>query len=103
MAKKATTKSAKPVSKSELLARLANKTGLSRKQVASVFDGLTGLIGEGLGNRGPGTFVIPGLVKLQVQHKPAVAEHPGKNPFTTRVLTPCVRSMTAIAVAKYSQ
>ena len=79
MAKKA---SAKPASKSEVLASLASKTGLSRKQVASVLDGLGDTIGAALGKKGSGVFVIPGLCKIVRIHKPATPEREGINPFT---------------------
>jgi nucleoid DNA-binding protein len=72
----------KPASKSEILAALAGKTELSRKQVASVLDGLSDQIGAALGKKGPGVFVIPGLVKILVQHKPAQPAREGINPFT---------------------
>ena len=81
MAKQAT-KAGKPASKSEILANVADKTGLSRKQVSSVLDSLTDLIGSALGKRGSGVFVIPGLVKLTVVNKPAQPEREGINPFT---------------------
>ena len=82
MAKKTNTKAAKPASKSEVLSRVADSTSLSRKQVASVLDGLTALIKNALGSGGPGSFVVPGLLKLKVVHKPAVPEREGINPFT---------------------
>jgi len=79
MAKKS---NAKPATKSEILASLADQTELSRKQVSAVLDGLADLIRNGLGKKGPGVFVIPGLVKLKVVHKPAQAAREGVNPFT---------------------
>ena len=82
MAKKTNTKAAKPASKSEVLSRVADATGLSRKQVASVLDGLAELIQNGLCTGGPGIFVVPGLLKLKVVRKPAVPEREGINPFT---------------------
>ena len=82
MAKQAQGK-AKSVSKSELLNRIAETTSLSRKQVGSFFDALSETIQEQLGNKkGPGVFVIPGLVKLKVIRKPAQPEREGINPFT---------------------
>jgi nucleoid DNA-binding protein len=72
----------KAPSKSEILVRIAEKTELSRKQVASVFDALTGEIGKSLGKKGPGLFVLPGLLKLMVITKPAVKARMGINPFT---------------------
>ena len=73
---------AKPATKSEILASVAGTTDLSRKQVASVFDALGGMIKTALGKKGPGVFTIPGLVKMTVVTKPAVAARKGVNPFT---------------------
>lgn len=81
MAAQSATK-AKPMTKTEIHAKLADKTDLSKKQVASVLDGLAGLIGENIGNKGPGVFNIPGLMKITVQRKPATKERKGINPFT---------------------
>lgn len=77
----------KPASKSEILAGLASKTGLSRKQVAGVLDGLSEAIGSALGKKGAGTFVIPGLCKIVRIHKPASPERQGINPFTKEPTT----------------
>ena len=85
MAKKAA--AGKPASKSEILANLSTKTGLSRKQVASVLDGLGEAIGSALSKKGNGTFVIPGLCKIVRVHKPAVPERQGINPFTKEMTT----------------
>ena len=79
MAKKV---ASKPASKSEVLAGLASKTGLSRKQVASVLDGLNDTIAAALGKKGPGVFVLPGLAKITVLNKPAQPAREGINPFT---------------------
>jgi nucleoid DNA-binding protein len=81
MAKTATA-GKKALTKSEIYSSIAEKTELSRKQVASVFDGLAGLIGNSLGKKGPGIFTVPGLLKLQVVRKPATKEREGVNPFT---------------------
>ena len=68
--------------KSEILASIAETTELSRKQVASVFEALSGLIKKNVGKKGPGKFVVPGLMKIVVIQKPAVKAHQGINPFT---------------------
>jgi nucleoid DNA-binding protein len=70
------------MTKAQIIAELAEKTGLSKKQVAGVFDALNDTIKKNLGNRGPGLFVIPGLVKLTVRKRPATKEREGINPFT---------------------
>jgi len=73
---------AKLLTKSELLASIAKTTELSRRQVASVFDALSGLIKANVGKKGPGMFVVPGLMKIMVIQKPATKAHKGINPFT---------------------
>ena len=73
---------AKLPTKSEILASIAETTELSRKQVTSVIDALSGLIKKHVGKRGPGMFVVPGLMKIVVIQKPAVKARKGINPFT---------------------
>jgi nucleoid DNA-binding protein len=73
---------AKVASKSEILTNISTATGLSRKQVASVFDGLTQQIKAAVGRKGPGIFAVPGLMKITVIQKPAVKARKGINPFT---------------------
>ncbi|MGE3182933.1 MAG: HU family DNA-binding protein [Phycisphaerae bacterium] len=76
------TSSDKPMSKTEILNALAESTGLSKKQVASLFDELSKLIESNLGKKGPGVFNVPGLMKILVKHKPATKARKGINPFT---------------------
>lgn len=80
---KADSNSRKPPTKSEIYATIAEDTGLTRKDVAAVFDSLTGLIKKNLGGRnGSGLFTIPGLLKMRVVRKPATKARKGVNPFT---------------------
>lgn len=72
----------KPRTKSEILKALADKTGIPKKEVSAVFEEMAGLIKKDLGNRGPGVFTIPGLIKCRVVKKPAVKARKGINPFT---------------------
>ena len=73
---------AKPATKTEIVKSLSDQTGLSKKEVTGLFDGLSTLIKRELGKKGPGVITIPGLVKLKVVHKPATPERVGINPFT---------------------
>jgi nucleoid DNA-binding protein len=73
---------AKAPTKSEVLGRIAEKTELSRKQVSSVFDELANEIKNALGKKGPGLFVVPGLMKINLIQKPATKARKGINPFT---------------------
>ena len=83
----ATGSSTKPATKGEVYTKLATKTGLSKKQVSTVFESLTELIGNELGKKGPGLFVVPGLLKLKVVRKPATKAKTGINPFTKEPMT----------------
>ena len=83
----AATNGKKPATKSEILNQLSEQTGLSRKQIGSVFEALSDVVGSQLGKRGPGVFVLPGLLKLKVIRKPAVPARRGINPFTKEETT----------------
>ena len=80
MAKK--TGGPKPPTKTEILTAIAEATDLSKKDIAAVFEALTGQIADAIGKKGPGAFTIPGLCKIVVQHKPAQPAKKGvPNPF----------------------
>jgi hypothetical protein len=51
------------------LEALAESTGPTKKQVASLIDALTRPAATDLGKNGPGVFRIPGLVKIKVINK----------------------------------
>ncbi len=73
----------KPPTKSEIYAHIADTTGLNKKDIAAVFESLSGLIQKNLGGRGgPGVFTLPGLMKMRVVKKPATIARKGVNPFT---------------------
>ena len=72
----------KAATKAEIFQQIAEKTGVSKKDVAGVFDALSELIGKELGKKGPGQVIIPGLLKLKVVRKPATKAKEGINPFT---------------------
>ena len=71
----------KALSKSAVYQALADKTSLSKKQVAEFFDALAGLIKNELGKKGPGVFNVPGLLQLKLKRKPATKARKGPNPF----------------------
>ena len=78
----AKTAAKKAPTKSEIFNSIAEATGLTKKQVSSVFEALSAEIEKSLGKRGPGAFTIPGLAKVIVQRKPATKARKGINPFT---------------------
>jgi nucleoid DNA-binding protein len=72
----------KRMTKTEFVAALSKKSGLTKKQAASALDTINVIIAEQLGKRGPGEVLIPDLLKLYVVAKPATHQHNGVNPFT---------------------
>jgi nucleoid DNA-binding protein len=77
----------RPATKGAVLAALSETTGLGKTQIAGVFDALAALIARDLGKKGPGQFVVPGLLKLKVVRKPATKAKQGVNPFTRAPMT----------------
>jgi nucleoid DNA-binding protein len=75
-------KSAKVMNKSEVVSGIADATGLTKKQVSSVFEAMTSQIKNSLGRNGAGVYMIPRLMKIILVRKPAVKAHKGINPFT---------------------
>ena len=68
--------------KSQLFAHISEETGLARKEVAQVFDSLSGVIEGHIKSRGAGEFKLPGLLKVKVNKKPATkARKNVPNPF----------------------
>jgi nucleoid DNA-binding protein len=61
----------KAPTKTEIMTSIADTTGLTRKEVASVFDALQAEIKKNLSARGPGVFTLPGLLKIEKKKIPA--------------------------------
>ena len=76
-----------PMTKAQLLSAIAEETGLTRKQVGDVMDSMGGQIQRHVKKRGPGTFTLPGLLKIKTVRKPARKARPGVNPFTGEATT----------------
>jgi nucleoid DNA-binding protein len=72
----------KPATKTAMFKALAEKSELTNKQVAALFDQLTSFIEQELGKKGPGVVTVPGLLKIKrVEKKPQPARM-GRNPKT---------------------
>jgi nucleoid DNA-binding protein len=72
----------KPMTKSEIVSGIADATGLTKKDINSVFEAMAAQIKKSLGRSGSGSYTVPGLMKLIVQRKPATKARKGINPFT---------------------
>ena len=77
----------KAATKGEIYGSISEKSGVGKKEVGKVFEALGDLISKELGKKGPGQFVIPGLLKLKVVRKPATKAKQGINPFTKEPMT----------------
>ncbi|HHH44643.1 MAG TPA: DNA-binding protein [Gammaproteobacteria bacterium] len=77
----------KPTTKAETFTYIADKTGLTKKDVGAVFDSLNTLIKRDLKRSGPGVYTVPGLMKIKVVRKPATKARKGTNPFTGEPMT----------------
>jgi nucleoid DNA-binding protein len=71
-----------PMSKTAMMEEIAGNTGLTKKQVSSVFDELAVLIEGHIKKGAAGQFILPGLMKIEVRRKPATKARKGINPFT---------------------
>lgn len=85
-AAKATAKKVTPIAekftKTQITHEIAENTGLTRKQVNDVLEGLSSVIERHLHKKGAGEFVLPGLLKIKTVKKPATKARKGINPFT---------------------
>merc|ERR1712139_221422 len=68
-AMKRVSKAGKAMPKSEIFGTLEASTGLKRKQVKAVFEGLESLIPTQL--KASGKFTIPGITMVKLKKKPA--------------------------------
>ena len=72
----------KRLTKAQVISEIAEMSELDKKSVNRVFESLTEIIKKQLGSRGPGEFVIPGLLKLKTVKKKAIPAGQRRNPFT---------------------
>jgi nucleoid DNA-binding protein len=71
-----------PLTKGGIVKAIMDMTSLAKKDVSGVLDSLGCLIELHVKSKGPGKFVLPGLLKINVVKKPARPARKGINPFT---------------------
>ncbi len=76
----------KAASKTEIFTSLAEKTGLTKKQVAEFFEALSSEIEKNIGKKGPGVFVLPNLCKIVAVQRPAKPKRQVRNPKTGEMM-----------------
>lgn len=80
---KSTLKQIKTVlSKSALVAHLAEAAEVSAKQVRAVMGALESAMHASISKKGPRVFVLPGVLKVTAVAVPAKPKRKGINPFT---------------------
>lgn len=78
---------AKPRSKGEFYRAIAENSGLSRQQVARVFEVMVAIMEKDLSKSGPGMVNVPGMMRVMVKRMPATKAREGINPFTKEPTT----------------
>ena len=68
------------MTKSEFVNAIAERSGLNKKQAATVLDAVGEIVTQQL--KSSGDVTIPGLIRLSVSTKEATPEREGINPFT---------------------
>ena len=70
------------LSKSGLVAHLAETSGVAAKDVRAVMAALEGAVAGSVSKKGAGSFTLPGLLKISAISVPAKPKRKGINPFT---------------------
>ena len=70
------------MTKTAILAEIAENTDLSKVQVAAVLEELETLIDRHIKKRSVGEFTLPGLLKIRSVKRPATKKRMGRNPAT---------------------
>ena len=77
---------AKPIkealSKSGLVAHIAENSGVAARDVRAVLASLEGAVHASVSKKGAGSFTLPGLLKITSVNVPAKPKRKGINPFT---------------------
>jgi nucleoid DNA-binding protein len=76
-----------PYRKNQIVAEIAEETGLGRQDVTAVFNSLANLMARHLKKNSAGMFNFMGLLKLRSVRKPATKARKGINPFTGEATT----------------
>ena len=89
---------AKPMTKSQFMAALAEKAGLSKKQVVSMWEMLVDMIYKQ--TKDAGEVTLPGLGKMQKKHR---AARMGRNPATGAQISIPAKTVLKFRVSKQAK
>lgn len=86
---------AKPMTKSQFVAFLSDKTGLSKKEVTTLWEVLVAAVYKHV--KDDGEVTLPGLGKIQKKHR---AARMGRNPATGEQIQIAAKTVLKFRVAK---
>ena len=70
------------LTKSGLVAHIADNSGVAPRDVRAVLSSLEGAMAASVSKKGAGTFTLPGMLKVTAVNVPAKPKRKGINPFT---------------------
>ena len=83
--------------KNQILTEISEETGLTRKQVADVFQSMNNLVTRHIQKRGSGEFTIPDIgVKIRRVQKPRTKARMGRNPATGEAIKIAAKPATTV-------
>jgi nucleoid DNA-binding protein len=85
----------KPLTKNEILAGLAESTGLTKKQVDGVLESLQAMIKDNI-KKTDDVFTLPGLLKIRNHRKKPTKARMGVNPKTGEKIEIAARPATNV-------
>ena len=85
----------RPLTKSQLAGRIAEETGVSKKDAATLIDSITSIACEEVKSKGE--FTLPGLGKLVLDDRKA---RMGRNPATGEVISIPAKKVVKFRVSK---
>lgn len=89
----------KKMTKAAMLTHIAQETGLTRGEVASVMSELEILIERHIKKRAVGEFSLPGLLKIRSVKRPATKKRMGRNPATgEEIVVPAKPATTRVRI-----
>ena len=89
---------AKPMTKSQFMAALAEKAGLSKKQAGSMWEMLVDMVYKQ--TKEAGEVTLPGLGKMQKKHR---AARMGRNPATGAQISIPAKTVLKFRVSKQAK
>lgn len=74
-------------SKTNIINYCSERLNIEKKQTREFFECLSDLMQAHLSKGSAKKFILPGLLKITLKHKPAVKSRRGPNPFTGEIMT----------------